>query len=223
MNFSIRSLYKPAFAAALLVTSFTARAELVWEKKEVQLKATPFDKEVVAHYPFKNEGTEPVKFKAFKGACSCVSITVSTMVVPPGTTGEVTVKFTPEFRIGNQKRPIAVLFDDDKQTKMALYLKVEIPEIIRPDPIFLKWAEGENLGPKTATIVVDEQYPMTDFSVRPINPLWTATITPIENSRNYTLQILPKRSDQPQAQYVEVEAKLADGQLKRMNIYVVVR
>ena len=84
MKSSTKTLCQSALTAALLLTSPLAFAELVWEQKEVHLKATPMDKEVVARYPFKNEGTEPVKFKSFKSTCGCVSITTSTMVVPHG-------------------------------------------------------------------------------------------------------------------------------------------
>ncbi|HEV7868260.1 MAG TPA: DUF1573 domain-containing protein [Chthoniobacteraceae bacterium] len=210
-------------AGALLLIGSPSRAELSWDHKEVHIKATPLETEVVARYPFKNEGTEPVKFKSFKSACGCVSITVSTMVVPPGAAGDVTVKFRPEFRIGDQKSPIAVQFDDVKQTRMALYLRVEIPEIIRPEPLFLKWGAGETLEPKTVTIITDEKYPVASMSTRAVNPRWQAKVTPIEHSRNYSLQVLPERGLGPQAQYVEVDAKLADGQVKRTKVYVVVR
>ncbi|MES2572054.1 MAG: DUF1573 domain-containing protein [Verrucomicrobiota bacterium] len=218
-----KTFYRLKLAAALLLFAPLGRAELVWEKKEVHLKASPSDKIVVARYPFKNEGTEPVKFKAFKSACSCVSVTASTMVVPPGEKGEVTVQFTPEFRIGDQKRPIAVQFDDAKQSRMALYLRVEIPEIIRPEPIFLKWGPEEALEPKTVTIIVDESHPVESMVARSINPLWETKAMPIENSRNYSVQVVPKRGPAPQAQNVEVEAKYADGRIKRTSIYVVVR
>ena len=211
-----------AGAAAVLLAGSSASAELVWESKEVHLKASPLDKVVVARYPFRNDGTEVVKFKSFKSACGCIEITATTMAVQPGGKGEVTVKFTPEFRIGDQKRPIAVQFDDAKQSRMALYLRVEIPEIVRPQPIFLRWGPEEALEAKAVTIVTDEQYPVESVSVRTTNPLWVTTVTPTENSRNYTLQVLPKRRVS-QAQYVEVEAKLADGQVKRTNVYVVVR
>jgi hypothetical protein len=211
------------FASALFLGSFAAHGELLWERKEVRLKATPLEREVVAVYPFKNEGAETIKFKSFKSTCGCVSITTSTMVVPPGAKGEVTVKFAPEYRIGDQKRPIAVEFDDERRTRMALYLRVEIPEIVRTEPIFLKWGPEESLGAKTVTIITDDQYPVESVSIRPTNPLWETKVERIENSRNYTLQVLPKRGPTPQAQYVEVEAKLADGQTKRTNLYVVVR
>ena len=217
------NLYQLTIAGLLLLSSPWAGAQLVWERKEVHLKATPNDKEVIAQYPFRNEGTEPVKFKSFKSACGCVSITASTMVVPPGGSGEVTVKLTPEFRIGDQKRPIAVQFDDATQSRTALYLRVEIPEIIRPHPIFLKWDPSEALEPKAVTIVTDENYPVESVKVQSSNPLWETKTAPIENSRNFTVQILPKRGNGPKAQYVVVEAKLTDGQVKRTNIYVVVK
>jgi hypothetical protein len=211
------------FAAALLLTGLSARAELTWEHKEVHLKASPDEQEVVARYPFRNDGTETVKFKTFRSACGCVAITTSTMAVPPGAKGEVTVKFAPEYRLGDQKRPIVVQFDDAKQSKMALYLRVEIPEIVRPQPIFLKWGEQEEIEPKAVTIVTDEKYPVESVRVRTCHPAWETKITPIENSRNYTLEVLPRRGPAPHSQYVELEAKLADGRLKRTNVYVVVR
>ncbi|HET6408154.1 MAG TPA: DUF1573 domain-containing protein [Chthoniobacteraceae bacterium] len=206
-----------------LFTAIAARGEIVWEQREVRLKAAPEDKEVVATYRFKNDGSEQVKFKSFKSACGCISITSSMMEVPPGGQGELTVKFVPEHRIGTQKRPIAVQFDDEKKSRTALYLSVEIPEIIRPQPIFLRWGPEEAIAPKSVTIVADEKYPVESMTVRSKHPQWQAKVVPVENSGNYTLEILPRRAATPQAQYVEVEAKFADGQVKRTNLYVVVR
>ncbi len=223
MHSMTKALSRLTLAVALLLTCAASQAELVWKHKEVTLAATPLEKEVSATYPFTNEGKEPVKFRSFKSGCSCVTVTSTTMEVPPGGAGEVTVTFKPEFRIGSQKRPVAVQLDDPAQTRMALYLTVNIPEIVRPEPIFLRWGPEEALEPKAVTIVTDEQYPVNDLSVRPINPLWEAKVARIENSRNYSLRIQPKRGQNPQSQYVEVEAKLADGQLKRAKIYVVVK
>jgi Protein of unknown function (DUF1573) len=223
MTHLIKLFRSSTFVAALLVSVPLASAQLVWENKEVHIKAAPMEKEVVARYPFKNEGKEVVKFKDFRSACGCVSITTSTMVVPPGESGEVTVKFVPEHRLGDQKRPIAVQFDDEKQSRIALYLRVEIPEIIRPQPIFLRWGAEETLEPKSVTIVTDENYPVESMKVRSVHPLWDARVTPIANSRNYTLQITPKRGQGPQSRHVELEALLANGHIKRTNLYVVVR
>lgn len=206
-----------------LATAVVARGELVWESRDVRVKATPEDKEVTAQYRFKNDGKELVKFRSFKSACGCISITASTMEVPPGGQGEVTVKFVPEYRIGAQKRPIAVQFDDERNSRTALYLTVDIPEIIKPQPIFLLWDPEEPIQPKSVTIVADEKYPVESMIVRSVHPHWQAKVVPIENSGNYTLEVLPRRGAAPQGKFVEVEAKFKDGQVKRTNLYVVVR
>lgn len=216
----MRKLIVLFFSLAAVVM---ARGELVWEQRDVCVKATPEDKEVTAQYRFKNEGKELIRFKSFKSACGCISITASTMEVPPGGAGEVTVKFVPEYRIGAQKRPIAVQFDDEKNSRTALYLTVDIPEIIKPQPIFLRWGPEEAMEPKSVTIVADEKYPVESMSIRSVNPHWKAKVVPIENSGNYTLEVIPRRTASPQAQHVEVEAKFVDGQVKRTSLYVVVR
>ena len=212
-----------AVFVTLLVLASSVEAELTWERKEVRLKAGPLEKEVVAHYPFRNDGNEVIKFKSFQSTCGCISITTSTMVVPPGVAGEVTVTFAPEFRLGQQKRPIAIQFDDENRTRMALYLQVEIPEIIRPQPLFLKWSHEEAIESKAVTILTDGNYPVESIRVRSAHPGWETKVTRIDDSRDYKLEVLPRRGPGPQAQYVELEAKLADGQVKRTNLYVVVR
>lgn len=204
--------------------SFGAVPEnLVWDAKEIHLKAAPLEKEVVATYPFRNEGNETIKFKSFSSTCGCVSITVSTMVVPPGAKGEVTVVFAPEHRLGIQKRPIVIQFDDVERSRMALYLIVDIPEIVKPSPKFLKWAEGETIEPKSVTIVTDEKYPVESMRIISNHPHWKTKVTPVGNGGDHTLEILPRRGSMPLGEYVEVEAKLADGRIKRTNLYVVVR
>ncbi|MGV3533697.1 MAG: DUF1573 domain-containing protein [Chthoniobacteraceae bacterium] len=219
MNALTRSLV----VAALLWTTADARAELVWDTKEVHLKAALSDTEVIARFPFKNTGGQSVKFKSFKSACGCVTIEASTMEVAPGSTGDVKVVFTPEFRQGKQKRPIAVQFDDEKQTRTALYLHVELPEVIRPQPIFLRWGPEETLGTKEVTLEVDADQQVESMTVLPSNPLWETKVSPAPKGRDYVLQVTPKGRRGTQSKYVEVEARLANGQVKRTNVYVVVR
>lgn len=208
---------------ALALVVHLSQAELAWQTKEVHLDASPLEQMVEARYPFRNTGTEIVRFKSFKSACGCLEVTASTMTVPPGATGEVKVVFTPEFRIGSQKRPIAVQFDDAKQSRIALYLTVDIPEIVRPEPKFLRWGEGETMAAKAVTIVTDAQYPVESMRVRTANPHWVTRIEPVTNTSNYRLEVLPTRGATPRGEYVELEARLKNGQIKRTNLYVVVR
>lgn len=220
---SISHFLLPVISFALFLTPPSAQADLVWAQREIHVSATPLQKEIVASFPFENTGAEVVRFKDLRSGCSCVSMTVSTMVVPPGAKGDVTVRFAPEFRIGKQKRPIAVSFDDENETKLSLYLIVDIPEIIRPEPLFLRWTPEDALHPKSVTLVTDENYPIESVSIRSRHHGWATRATPIANSRNYSVEVLPNRTGKPQGQYVEVEARLASGEVKRTQVYVVVR
>ena len=220
MNGNLRTVLA---ALGYLLSLSSARADLTWDAREIRLAATPADEEVIARYRYRNDGTTTVKFKSFKSACDCVSISTKEMTVPPGAAGEIVVSFRPEFRLGMQKRPIAIQFDDAEQSRMALYLQVEIPEIVRPQPIFLKWGSDEQMSPKTVRILTDDSYAVESMVVRPLPPRWEAKVTPVEGSREYQLEVKPYRGPVPQARYVEVEAKFADGKVKRTNVYVVVR
>jgi len=212
-----------SIVAFMALATTWSRAELSWEKKEIRVEATPLEKEITVRYPFKNSGSEEVKFKSIRTGCSCVSAEVDRLTVPPGGTGEVTVKFTPEFRIGEQKRPIAIQLDDANQTKVALYLRVDIPEVIRPSPIFLKWAAEEAVTGKSVTIITDEKFPVESVRVLPMRPPIETKVSLSDDGKNYSVEVLPKRQPEPQAFYLNVEAKLRTGETKRTAVYVVIR
>jgi hypothetical protein len=224
-NSSNRSSYL-AWAAALLFVAVPARAELTWKSVQVDLEATLEDKELKAQFPFKNEGTETVTFKEIKSTCGCVSMTVSNQVVPPGASGEVNVVFRPEYRVGVQKRPIMVEFDDAGHSRKALYLAVHLPEVLRAEPIALKWERNEKLEPKTATIVTDEKFPVKSLRVLPglepgSQPVATE-VTRVENSRNFSVEISPLKRG-TDALTLSLEATLEDGKVKRTDMFVIVR
>jgi hypothetical protein len=208
------------FAFLLSGLSPEARGELVWETKEVFRKASPFDKEVAASFPFRNTGTEPITIKSVRSACGCMVPKIRNMVIHPGETGEITAVFALEHRIGKQKRPIAVEFADPARSRIGLYLHVDIPEVIKPSASFLRWVREEALAPKKLSVSVHEEYP-----IQALNAFSKDKRLDIKVSRDgaqglYAVEVLPRAEGQPIAAVVTLESTLPGDLRKRRDFYV---
>ncbi len=217
--------FTPSYRLTLLTLAVcaltqVASASLVWETREVRLKASPYDKEVTASFPYTNDGKEAVTIKSLRSTCGCVVPKVENMVIPPGGKGEITAVFTLEHRIGTHKRPITVEFADPKVPKLGLYLYVEIPKVIRSKASFLRWGPGEPLEPKTLTVEIDEQFPVESLAAKSKHPNLEIKVTPTGPSRTYTVEVQPHPVKGSIATVLNLEATLVGSGLKRSDVLV---
>src|SRR5437867_5699502 len=133
-----------AFTLSIIVC-FGARAELKWDKTEVELHPTPADKQAVGHFTYQNAGKEPVHFKSVHSSCGCTTAQTQKDEVPPGTKGEITATFNIGDRTGTQIKNITVETDesDAEHAKTVLTLKAVIPQSLEVAPAFVFWQNGE--------------------------------------------------------------------------------
>ena len=58
---------------------------------------------------YKNTGSSPLKIRAIRNACDCISVRTDTPEVAPGESGSITVVFNSEGRTGKQERFLTII------------------------------------------------------------------------------------------------------------------
>ena len=158
-----------AFILSIIVC-FGARAELKWDKTEVELHPTPADKQAVGHFTYQNAGKEPVHFKSVHASCGCTTAQTQKDQVPPGDKGEITATFTIGDRTGTQVKTVTVETDDPANPKTVLTLRTIIPQQLEITPTFVFWKQGEKPDPKTITVKVGKEFTVNHIKVTSSSP-----------------------------------------------------
>jgi Protein of unknown function (DUF1573) len=158
-----------AFTLSMTVC-FGARAELKWDKTEVELHPTPADKQAVGHFTYRNTGKEPVHFKSVHASCGCTTAQTQKDQVPPGEKGEITATFNIGDRTGTQVKTVTVETDDPANPKTVLTLRTIIPQQLEVTPTFVFWKQGDKPDPKTITVKVGKEFTVNHIKVTSSSP-----------------------------------------------------
>ena len=77
-------------------------------------------------YPFTNVGEDTLIVRNLVAACTCITAVCPKMVVPPGKSSEIIVKYNPKGHPGRFERRVMVYADEDKEPTAVLKLQVEV-------------------------------------------------------------------------------------------------
>jgi len=153
-----------AFTLSITVC-FVARADLKFDKTEIELHPTPADKQAVGHFTYLNNGKTPVKFKSVKASCGCTAAQSQKDEVKPGEKGEVTATFNIGDRTGTQVKTVTVETDDAAHPQTILTLRTIIPTLLEVTPTFVFWKQGEKPDPKPITVKVGKDFTVKNIKV----------------------------------------------------------
>jgi len=153
-----------AFILSITVC-FGARADLKFDKSEIELHPTPADKQAVGHFTYQNTGKTPVKFKSVKASCGCTAAQTQKDEVKPGEKGEVTATFNIGDRNGTQVKTVTVETDDATNPRTVLTLRTIIPQLLEVSPTFVFWKQGEKPDPKAITVKVGKEFTVNHIKV----------------------------------------------------------
>jgi hypothetical protein len=153
-----------AFILSITVC-FGARAELKFDKTEIELHPTPADKQAVGHFTYQNTGKTPVKFKSVKASCGCTAAQTQKDEVKPGEKGEVTATFNIGDRTGTQVKTVTVETDDSTNPRTVLTLRTIIPQLLEVSPTFVFWKQGEKPDPKAIMVKVGKEFTVNHIKV----------------------------------------------------------
>lgn len=190
-------------------------AGLVWEFTEKQFTADPSEKVLIAHFPFRNSGSDPVEITAVHTHCGCTGAKPDVNPVPPGGKGEVTVTFKFGDRRGLYSTPIRVVTNDAeaKETTLNLIALITPGATLKPQLLF--WKKGEARIPKTLSIQGDANERLAKVDVVPGEVPVTAQVN--ESQEGYTVEVRPGTTVAFRGE-IQVTALFASGKSKTWRV-----
>lgn len=174
-----------------------APGALVWENTAADLHPTLSEKAAVAHFKYKNTGDKPVRVTSVHASCGCTTAALAKNVVDPNESGEITATFNIGDRSGVQTKTITVLTDDQPSQATILKLTATIPQLLELSPTFLYWAANDALDPKTITVTVGADFPVTKFKVTATDQSISTQVAPGPGEKTFRITVTPTESGRP--------------------------
>ena len=147
-----------------------ARAELKFDKTEIELHPKPDEKQAIGHFTYENTGKQAVHLKSVKASCGCTTTQSQKEEVPPGDKGEITATFNIGDRTGTQVKTVTVETDDPAKPSTVLTLRTIIPQLLEVTPTFVFWKQGEKADPKAITVKVGKEFTVSHIKVTSSSP-----------------------------------------------------
>ena len=188
-----------SFALLTLVFAIAvpASAALKWETTEVDLHPSLSDKTAVAHFKYKNTGDKPVKITSVHPSCGCTTAALAKDVVGPNESGEITATFNIGDRSGLQTKNITVMTDDQPNEATILKLKATIPQLLQVAPTFIFWSANDDLKPKTITVNVGGDFPVTKLNVTSTDKSIATKVEPEPDAKAFRITVTPQEAGRP--------------------------
>lgn len=189
MNMRLRLLV----GFCIVGVALSARAQLTWQKTEVELHPGPTDKQAIGTFAFENKTDKPVRILSVHTSCGCTTAGKTKDVVAPGEKSEITATFNIGDRTGVQQKQITVQTDDPKQPTTVLTLKAVIASPLELQPTFVFWQQGEEAKPKTIVAKTTKEVPVKHIDVTSSS---TDFQTSVENAANgeFRIKVQPKET-----------------------------
>jgi hypothetical protein len=176
---------------AALAAIATARAELTWEKTEVELHPGPADKQAVGTFRFENKTDKPIRIQSVHTSCGCTTAGKPKDVIGPGEKSEITATFNIGDRTGAQQKQITVQTDDAKQPTTILTLKAVIASPLELQPTFVFWQQGEEPKQKTIVAKPSKEMPVKHLDVTSSSPDFQTSVETGANGE-FRINVKPK-------------------------------
>lgn len=168
-----------------------ARADLKFDKSEIELHPKPDEKQAVGHFTYQNTGKQAVHFKSVKASCGCTTAQTQKDEVPPGEKGEITATFNIGDRTGTQVKTVTVETDDPTKPSTVLTLRTIIPQLLEVSPTFVFWKQGEKPDPKAITVKVGKEFTVKHIKVTSSAPDYQTKVEETGNGE-FKIDVQPK-------------------------------
>jgi len=179
-----------AVAAIFLCVVGTAFAQLQWDRKLVELRASPDEEMVGLSFPFKNAGERPVSILRVAASCGCTTAAVAKRNYAHGERGEVSVVFEIGNRKGFQEKTVLVVTDDPVSPETTLAFRVIILKTVVMTPTVLFWKPGEKTQ-RSIRIKVFQKEPLNLVKAVCSSPAWRVELHAVKPGREYALDVTP--------------------------------
>jgi hypothetical protein len=179
-------------AVCSLCLSLSARAELVWEKTQLDLHPEMGAATAVGVFKYQNKGDKPVHFKAVRPSCGCTTAAMQKNDVAPGEKGEITATFNIGDRIGVQEKSITVDTDDPEKPQTILLLKATIAQFLELQPGFVNWQMGDAPKPKTILARAGKGVTIKNLDVTSSSADFTTKVEPGSGAGEFKINVQPR-------------------------------
>jgi len=169
----------------------SARAQLVWEQKLIELRAQPGDEKVEAAYRFRNAGSFPVKIAKLTSSCGCTTAQLAKDTYAPGEAGEILVTFKIGSRIGLQKKTIEVRTDPPAADPVVLGIYTDITENVELDRKIVFWSRGEPPVAREIRVKVLQADPVRIVRAEASDPRLRVDFQELVAGREYLVRLSP--------------------------------
>ena len=204
-----------------LITRLPLRAQLRWDRQQVDLSPSPVDTVAEASFGFVNAGANPLTIESAKSSCGCTVAKLEKATYAPGERGEIHARFDIGQRRGRHEVTINVAVAGAREG-IALTLAVKIPEAARISPRILVWSKGEPNTPKCIVIESLPDSPLRVLNVTTSEPDFETKIETVRETAEYRITVSPKRTNRPNVAVLGIETQLMGGK-KVLPAYAQVR
>jgi hypothetical protein len=204
-------------AAIVTGLASAAHSELVWEQTQLELHPAIGDDTAVGHFKYENKGDKPIAIKSVTTSCGCTAASAK-QTAAPGEKGEVTATFKIGDRVGLQQKAITVLTDDAAHPSTTLSLKVDIPQLLEFQPVFVFWQAGEDPKPKTIVAKVGAGISIKGLDVSSPSQDFVAKVEPGSSASEFRINIEPRQTTNAAAATFTIKPGLENGKTKMFYV-----
>jgi len=177
---------------------------LTWEKSGLDLAVEAGAGEVVAEFPFKNEGTAAVTIRELKASCGCTTPTVESRVVPAGGSGVIKATYATGDRSGPQSVRITVVTNEPGSEPVVLPLRVDIQPLVSITPRLVHWSQADGLVARVIELKRTAKSAVRLGEPKPQADTLTVALTPGAEPDTWRLTLTPKSVDAPFTTKIEI-------------------
>ncbi|MEM9299034.1 MAG: DUF1573 domain-containing protein [Bacteroidota bacterium] len=200
----------------------TLHAQLTWRQKSLDFIAEYGQKDVKAHYEFKNEGEQTVVIQEVKASCGCTVPKLEKKEYAPGETGQIEAIFTIGNRQGKQSKSLRVVTADGVE-ETRLILNVNIPNFYSVKPPFSFWRMNEGDKEKRVELSFNTPNPVMITELKMNNENFIFRKEVIKEGNEYILWVKPKDVQSRYRSMLEVFTDAEAENLKKFRLYFAVK
>ena len=194
---------------AWVATALPASA-LTWEKSGLDLSVEAGAGDVVAEFPFKNEGTAAVTIKELKASCGCTTPTVESRVVPAGGSGVIKAVYATGDRSGPQSVRITVVTNEPGSELVVLPLRVDIQPLVSITPRLVHWSKADGLVARIIELKRTAKSAVRLGEPKLPDDTVTVALTPGAEPDTWRLTLTPKSAEAPFTTRIEIPVSVGE-------------
>lgn len=188
-----------------LLSGAKLHGQLKWDQPVQEFHRVPEDKEIWAHYTFRNTSAAPVTIKTLRSSCGCTTAHLDKKTYAPNETGEVLVHFIIGDRKGYYRKTVTVTTDDKTAEPEVLNLIITIHDPVTLTPALVYWRTGEPATAKSVQFTAEPSQQVHVKGVTSSNPRLIAKLETTKPGEQYSISVAPTDTTQKESAEISVQ------------------